>query len=102
VGTLEQVGSPGYLEAPVCAAGLAAAEVVAALLGNAAKSLPDEVRNWVAANDAEVDHELLSLARAAVVRIKRDSELRELWQDSDDYEQWIALQDDLLGRLGAG
>jgi Domain of unknown function (DUF4259) len=99
---LEEATSDGYLEAPVCAAALAAAEAVAALLGNAGKALPDEVRRWVAANDGEIGHDLLALSRAAVMRVKEDSELRELWQDSDDFEQWLSLQDDLLKRLGAG
>jgi len=102
VPALEEATADGYLEAPVCSIALAAAEVIAALLGNAGKALPDEVRKWVARNDTEIPHELLSLARAAVMRIKDDSELQELWQDSDDFAQWVALQDDLLNRLGAG
>jgi hypothetical protein len=99
---LEEAGSVGYLEAPVACIALAAAEVVAALLGNPGKALPDEMRKWVAVNDVEVEHDLLSLARAAVERVKEDSELRELWQDSDQYAQWRSLQDDLIKRLGAG
>ena len=102
VAALEQATSEGYLEAHAGCAALAAAEVVAALLGNAGKALPDAVRKWVADNDAEVSHELLALSRAAVMRVQQDSELRELWQDSADYEQWVSLQDDLLKRLGAG
>ena len=56
VAALEGATSEGYLEAPVSCAALAAAEVVAALLGNAGKALPDEVRKWVADNDIEVGH----------------------------------------------
>jgi hypothetical protein len=99
---LKEASSEGYLEAPVACAALAAAEVVAALLGNPSPSLPDEVREWIKHNRIEVDHDLLSLARAAVIRVKEKSELHELWQDSKDYTQWQALEDDLLERLGAG
>jgi uncharacterized protein DUF4259 len=102
VAALEEATADGYLEAPASCAALAAAEVVASLLGNAGKALPDEARKWVEANDAEVGHDLLALARAAVTRIKKDSELRELWEETGDYEQWLSLQDDLLKRLGAG
>lgn len=102
VAALEQATSAGYLEAPESSIALAAAEIVAALLGNPATTLPDEVREWATANDVEVDHDLLSLARAAVKRIKEESELQELFQDSDHYEQWVALEDDLIKRLGAG
>jgi hypothetical protein len=99
---LKEASSGEYLEAPVASVGLAAAEVVAALLGNPTQSLPDEVRDWAKRNRIEVDHDLLSLARAAVIRVKGKSELQELWQDSKDYTKWQALQDDLLKRLGAG
>jgi hypothetical protein len=102
VAALEQATSEGYLEAPECSVALAAAEIVAALLGNSSPTLPDEVREWVAANDIEVDQKLLSLARAAVKRVKEDSELRELFKDSASFEQWLALEDDLIKRLGAG
>lgn len=102
IAALREATSGGYLEAPVGSAALAAAEVVAALLGNAGKGLPDEVRKWVADHEAQVPHDLLALSRAAVMRVKEDSELRELWQDSNDFEQWVSLQDDLLKRLGAG
>lgn len=103
VATLGEVTTGGYLESPVGCEALAAAEVVAALLGNAGKALPDNVRKWVAVNDVEVGHDLLALARAAVARVKaEDSELRELWQETGDYRKWVSLQDDLLKRLGAG
>jgi len=102
VAALEEATAEGYLEAPTSCVALAAAEIVAALLGNAGKALPDDVRKWLAVNDAEVDHDLLALSRTAVVRVKDSSELRELWQDSADYQQWVSLQDDLLRRLGAG
>jgi len=102
VAALEEATAEGYLEAPTSCVALAAAEIVAALLGNAGNALPDDVRKWLAANDAEVDHDLLALSRTAVLRVKDSSELRELWQDSADYQQWVSLQDDLLRRLGAG
>ena len=103
VGALEAATSEGYLEAPIACVALAAAEIVAARLGNAGKALPDDVQKWLADNDGtEVDHDLLALSRTAVMRVKESSELRELWQDSADYEQWLSLQDDLLKRLGAG
>jgi hypothetical protein len=103
VGALEAATSEGYLEAPIACVALAAAEIVAALLGNAGKAPPDDVRKWLGQNGGlEVDHDLLTLSRAAVMRVKENSELRELWQDSGDYEQWLSLQGDLLKRLGAG
>src|SRR5687768_11336713 len=75
VRALEAATSDGYLEAPVASAGLAAAEIVAALLGNAGKALPDDVRKWLGQNGGlEVDHDLLTLSRSAVIRVKENSE----------------------------
>lgn len=91
-----------YLEAPECSIALASAEVVAALLGAASPALPDEVRLWVDEHALEVDHNLLGLARAAVIRIRQDSELKELWEESGQYERWESVLNDLMRRLGAG
>src|SRR5215218_9260762 len=68
-----------YLEAPVCSEGLAAAEVLAALRGRPAASLPDEVFEWVRRYPGDPGPELTRNAQLAVDAIVRKSELRELW-----------------------
>lgn len=46
--TLQAAADPeAYLEAPTCCMALAAAEVVAALAGQPAPDLPEEIRTWV-------------------------------------------------------
>ena len=89
-----------YLEAPDASIGLAAAEVIAASLGNPADELPDAVARVVARLDEPAEDELVARARAAVHRIVgEDSELRELWEETDDFDAWQAAIDDLLARL---
>lgn len=99
---LQEIQSNRYLEAPECSVALAAAEVVAALLGAAPSNLPDRVTEWVRQRDVEVEHDLLALARRAVVRVRSESELRDLWAETNDFDKWEAGLEDLLRRLGAG
>ena len=71
------------LEAPDCAAALAAAEVVAAMAGRPAAALPDEVTAWIAGREP-ASGPLKALARRAVDKVLAGSELAELWEESDD------------------
>lgn len=70
------------VESPEAECGLAAGEVVAALLGRPAAGLPDEVKRWLGAH-RDVDPGLAAEARRAVRRILDQSELRDCWQDSE-------------------
>ena len=95
--------APEYLEAPICSAGLAAAEVIAALRGRPSASLPSEVQSWVDAIAGEPGgdpgDELVANARRAVELIATNSELRELWAESNESEQWRHSVADLQARL---
>ncbi len=100
-GALESAAEPdGYLESPASSEALAAAEVVAALAGHPAPDLPDGVRDWVSAHPMTVSPDLRSLARSAVARVASDSELQELWADSDQGDEWQGRLEELQGRLG--
>ena len=79
---------------------LAAAEVVAALIGRPAANAPPELLGWARQAEGEQDPELAGLAARAVRRVRDGSELRELWQEGDD-TAWLAVVDDLLRRLAA-
>lgn len=100
-GALEAAAHPdGDLESSPSSEALAAAEVVAALAGHPALDLPDEVQNWVSAHRATVSPDLRALALAAVERITSDSELQELWAESDEGGDWSKRVEELRGRLG--
>ena len=79
---------------------LAAAEVVAALSSTKVASLPEAVAVWAKTNPV-VPPELAEEARRSVRRILVDSALRELWEESGDYEGWYSAVHDLLTRLSA-
>jgi hypothetical protein len=94
----------GYVEAPQASAALVAAEVVAAALGKpgTAAVANKSLTQWLETVKPVPTAEIAAKARAAVDRIRDDdSELHELWQDTDDYAAWLADVNDLAERLGA-
>ncbi|MBS2028501.1 MAG: DUF4259 domain-containing protein [Deltaproteobacteria bacterium] len=99
--TLESAAeNDDYLEAPEGSMAIAAAEVVAALLGKPAPELPDEVTAFVARMKAPPNRGLAELALKAVERVKTRSELQELWDEGENAKAWHALLADLSKRLG--
>ena len=95
----EADASLDYLDAGIACIGLAAAEVVAASLGRPAPDLPDSVADVVATLDGPPASDLVARAKAVVERIGADSELRELWEETDDFDEWQSRVADLAGRL---
>lgn len=89
-----------YLEAPQCSVALAAAEVVAALLGFPSTSLPEEAVGWTRGK-SRPSAPLVAKAKRAVSAGLEASELQELWAESEDYSQWKAGAKNLLARLNS-
>jgi len=102
---IERVQSTdGYLEAPEAQQGIAACEVVALVLGHAstASQAEEELTAWVARVKPSVDAVIVSRAVQVVDRVLApDSELRELWEESDEFNAWQADIRALRARLQA-
>ena len=96
--TLTAVAAEGYPEADEASEALAAAELIAAALGKPVRGFPEDLllsaKNLPLANPDAAQ----KLARRAIKAILKKSELKELWEESDEYEQWVAVQDGLLDR----
>ncbi|TXD37483.1 DUF4259 domain-containing protein [Lujinxingia vulgaris] len=92
-----------YLEADLGCIALAAAALVAALDGYNDGHLPDDLIEWIDDQDDEVIAELYEkhapVARAAIARVRTNSELAELWEESDDYQAWLKSLDELEAAL---
>ena len=86
-----------YIEIPEASITIAAAEVVAALRGQADPTLPQEVQAWVAGQE-NVDVRVVEQARSAVNRVLEDSELKDVWEDSGS-DDWKMEVEALLRRL---
>jgi hypothetical protein len=87
-----------YMDACDCTRALAAAEVVAALRGRPATDLPDAAQAWASGSPAP-DDQLVAKAMDATNRILADSELKDLWEESDGYRAWQANVEGLQSRL---
>lgn len=68
--------------------------------GKASKDIPIELADWVKSK-LNIDlNELFILAKEAVKIIKDDSELKELWEETDNFTDWIIILNELEKRLG--
>ena len=91
-----------YIQAPTGSVAIAAAEVVAALRGNAHPQLPPEIVAWIDGRSLAKDDELVSLAKKAIAAVQHPtkSELAQLWGESGQYlADWKAGLSDLDQRL---
>jgi hypothetical protein len=91
-----------YLDAPNACRALVAIEVLTALNNAISTKLPDEVQRWVRQNQRhnQIDFAgLFLLAMKAIQRIKTDSELKELWEDTEFESEWFEVLNDLEVRL---
>lgn len=94
--------STDYLEAPDASHAVAAAEVVAAALGQPTEAAREEedLAEWITRVRPTVEAELAKLAASALDRVLApDSELRELWEESDEFADWEAAINDLRTRV---
>ena len=102
VEAFDAMPAPGeFLDSPEASMALAAAEVVAAAMGAQGPNLPAEVIDWVRVHQSEVTPGLAKRAQDAAARIVADSDLRQLWEESDSFAEWQKVVLDLLRRLGA-
>lgn len=93
-----------YLEAPTASEAVAAAEAVARLRGAGGErsSYSASVDRWVERVATPPSEAMVQLALRALDRIVApNSELRELWEESDAFADWTAAIRELRGRLGA-
>ena len=103
LGTVLEVGAD-YLEAPEACTALAAAEVLARLNGQWGERTPytESADLWVETSGVQATPQAIRNAQAAIDRILGDqSELRELWEESEEYEDWLSSVRDLRARLAA-
>ncbi len=95
----EVIALDDELDADLAEQGLVAAEIIAALHGHSS-DLPPELQDWIK-NKESNSPELRHLAHKATKKVLDDSELRERWEESDDFDGWQNSVRDLLSRLCA-
>ncbi len=104
--TLATVTDSEYPEAPECCEALAAAEVILAGLTGDGSNLPEEARKWLAAKTGLIvrkskgfDSADAQQACTAVKQIVVNSELADLFGETEDGEAWQRAQEQLAKRL---
>jgi hypothetical protein len=84
---------PGELEGDEV---LAAAEVVASILGRPSTNNPDELKS---PPSITLSPTTVAKALAAIDAIMQESNLKECWEETDDFQAWKAEVEDLRTRL---
>ena len=82
-----------YLDADVAMEALAAIEVLAKSLGHGTQTdvYTEKVDEWLETVSLKPSTDLLLKAQQVLVLVLSDqSELKDLWQEADDYEIWLA------------
>jgi hypothetical protein len=94
-----KVGKDEYLQAPECERALAAAELVACARGKAGVEIPPNLKHWLAEQKFVAGTQIVDMAIQVIGRIATNSELKELWDDTDSAQEWLATLEDLRDRL---
>jgi len=89
----------GHLELVEASQALAAAEIVAGILGKPAEDIPPGLLPAIVRLDAGDTEDLRELAEQAVTAVLERSELQQQWAARSDYANWEQLQQNLLTRL---
>ena len=87
-----------YVEYDECCGALVAGEIVASALGQPNTRLSGAIRSWAEAHSLGAVP-LQHIAHEAVARVRGNSELSELWSESESAAAWNATVDDLILRL---
>ncbi|MDK8189265.1 DUF4259 domain-containing protein [Paenibacillus sp. UMB7766-LJ446] len=104
--TIEEVLEEEYIESDLASNALGAIEILAALQGSPGKEIlnkqsdTEDLYDWINTHKGKgKGKELISKAKRAVKKIKKDSELKELWEESEEYLIWLNAINDLEKRL---
>jgi hypothetical protein len=89
------------LEAPECENAAAAAESLCVLLGKPGASTPKEVSEWVSGEKMRPSPRLIKDAVQAVEAILAKSELKDLWDESDESAAWRSEMESIRDRLSS-
>jgi hypothetical protein len=91
-----------YLESPDACEALAAIETIARLQGNWGKrdAYSEPIDSWVEKTKLVPGKALVEKAHQVIARILMDdSELRDLWQESEEFDAWQSSLKSLAARV---
>ncbi len=90
----------GYIEVDDCNHCIVASEILAALNGKISPYYPDDAKRIKLTLDSSILMILKTKAMKCLIKIRSNSELKELYMDNkDNYKQWLLNIDGLVKRL---
>ncbi|AEW02879.1 hypothetical protein A4D02_02510 [Niastella koreensis] len=98
---IKSIDEDAYLDSDLCAEALAAIEYIATAKGHMAEDFPEDAEDWVNAHKAQLQiiRGIVVKCQQAIDRIKNNSELKDLWEETEDFENWKKVLDDLNTRI---
>jgi hypothetical protein len=92
----------GFLDSDLCSEALAAIEYIAAVKDKASEDFPEDAEEWLTPANKEsllAIRDLIKKSTQAIDRIKHNSELKDLWEETEDFEGWNKVLDGLVARI---
>lgn len=93
----------GFLDSDLCSEALAAIEFIAAAKGKASEDFPEDGEEWLQVNKDGLlaNHHWISKSKQAIDRIQHNSELKDLWEEAEEYDVWAKVLEGLSVRIGS-
>ena len=100
---VEVVLQEEYVDSDIATEALAALEVAAGLKGQTNPDVPEDVEKWLKDHkDVVLSDSFYERAEECINKIlSTQSELKELWEESDNYQEWLNEVNDLRARLNS-
>lgn len=100
---IKTIEEDAYLDSDLCTEALAAIEYIATAKDRMAEDFPEDAEDWVTAHKAELltIRGIVAKSQQAIDRIKNNSELKDLWEETEHFENWNKVLVDLDTRISA-
>lgn len=96
-----EISKGDYLDVTDCEEALAAVEFVAAAKGNPSTDMSAEAIAWIKTSNLLQfkDFDLVALSKKVIDRILTHSEIKELWEEANELQEWEKIMLDLKKRI---
>jgi hypothetical protein len=91
-----------FLDSDLCAEALAAIEYIAAVKNKASEDFPEDAEEWLTPANKDsllAIRNLVPNSKKAIDRIQHNSELKDLWEETEDFDKWTKVLEDLAARI---
>lgn|SRR5689334_15455546 len=91
-----------FLDSDLCSEALAAIEYIAAAKDKVSEDFPEDAEEWLTPANKEnllAIRNLIANSKQAIDRIKNNSELKDLWEETEEFEEWNKVLDGLVTRI---